>query len=102
MNTGTLTYDELNTGKKEPGFLSKTFHTAGEYALKGITKVGELAYEFFKANPILCLVGADLAITGGTFTQKALVSTVTTVGGAAADISGQAATGLWHMINPFD
>jgi len=77
-----------------------TFQAAASIALSAARKTVELAYDFFKANPIVTLVAADLLLTGGAFSQQFLVAGVQTIAGAAGDLGTIAASSMWDWIWP--
>ncbi len=91
----------------QPGWLTSAFG----YAVKGLGTIAEktasLAYDFFKANPVVTLVGADLLLTGGAITQKLAVAAAATVAGTSVDLTEAAAYSIWDSLpswsdlNPF-
>ncbi|MEM6812399.1 MAG: hypothetical protein AAF549_08025 [Pseudomonadota bacterium] len=63
-----------------------------------IRKTGSLAYDFAKANPIITGIGVDIALTGGAYTQAALVNVVQTVAGATGELASGAASSVWNYV----
>ncbi|NQZ13974.1 MAG: hypothetical protein HRT94_03980 [Alphaproteobacteria bacterium] len=90
--------DQLEETSALQDTLRSSFQRFAEAVQVTTHKIGSLAYDFFKANPIVTAVGVDLATTGGAFTQMAIVGTVETIASAAGELTHNAATELWNYI----
>lgn len=76
------------------GNLKSSFYKAVSITKDAVMKVGSLSYDFFKANPIITVIAADLSFTGGVYSQQALVGIVETVAGATGELASNAANGI--------
>ena len=86
------------TLQKLGSLFASAVNTTISATAKTIHQAGSLAYDFVKANPIVSGVGADIALTGGVYTQAAIVGVVETVAGAAGELATDAATGVWGYL----
>ena len=102
MTATTAPVKAIKQPTENASTLSHIFKKATDFIMAGTKKIGSLAFEFVKTNPIVTFVAGDLAATGGEYTQEALVGITKTVAGAIGDVTVAASNSLWDMVNPFD